>query len=42
VFFSHLDIYLCKSSVQFICPFLHWVIEFLGIKFFELPVYSSY
>jgi hypothetical protein len=29
-FFGHLDFFLWKSSVQFICPFLHWVIDFWG------------
>jgi hypothetical protein len=26
-FFSHLDFFLWKDSVQFICPFLYWVID---------------
>jgi hypothetical protein len=30
VFFCHLDFFLWKSSVQFICLFLHWVTDFLG------------
>jgi hypothetical protein len=30
-FFSHLDFFLLKSSIQFIFPFLQWVIDFLGV-----------
>jgi hypothetical protein len=33
VFFGHLD-FFWKSSVQFICPFLHWVIDFGGSLIF--------
>jgi hypothetical protein len=39
---SHLDFLLWKSFIQFICPFLHWVIDFGEILVFELPVYSDY
>jgi hypothetical protein len=30
-FFGHLFFFLWKSSVQFICSFLHWVIDSLGV-----------
>jgi hypothetical protein len=29
-FLGHLNFFLSKSSFQFICPFLHWVIDILG------------
>jgi hypothetical protein len=31
-----------KRLCQFVCPFLHWVIDFFGSLVFELPVYSGY
>jgi hypothetical protein len=31
VFFTYLDFFLGKSFVQFICSFLHWVIDILGV-----------
>jgi hypothetical protein len=31
VFFSDLNFFLWKSSVQFICPVIHWVIDSLGV-----------
>jgi hypothetical protein len=31
VLLGHLDFFLWKFSVQFFCPFLHWVIDFLGV-----------
>jgi hypothetical protein len=41
--FSHLDFFFWKSSVQFICPFLHWVIEFFKRLVFWAPcLYLSY
>jgi hypothetical protein len=42
VLFSHLYFFLWKSSVQFSCPFLYWVIDFGGNLVFELSVYSGY
>jgi hypothetical protein len=33
VSFVHLDFFLWKSSVQFICPFLCWVIKFWEFSF---------
>jgi hypothetical protein len=31
VFFCHLDFYLCKSSVQFIFSYFHWIFYFGGV-----------
>jgi hypothetical protein len=38
VFFSHLDFFLWKGSIQFICSFLHWIIDFGGVWVFALLV----
>jgi hypothetical protein len=38
VFFGHLDFFLWKSSVQFICPFLHWIIVFWALCIFWLLI----
>jgi hypothetical protein len=32
--FGCLDFFLWKGSVQFICPFLHWIIDVLGSSVF--------
>jgi hypothetical protein len=37
VFFDHLELFLWKSSFQFVCPFLHWVIDFGGSLMFWAP-----
>jgi hypothetical protein len=40
--FGHLYFFLGKMSAQLICPFLHWVIDSLGVESFELSVNSGY
>ena len=30
---SHLDVFFGKVSVRVFCPFLHWIICFLGVEF---------
>ena len=30
---SHLDVFFGKASIHVFCPFLHWIICFLGAEF---------
>jgi hypothetical protein len=41
IFIGHLCLFLWKFCIQFMCSFLHWLIDSLGVKFFEVPVDSG-
>jgi hypothetical protein len=34
--------YPIHVPIQFMCPFLHWVVDSLEVEFFEFPVDSRY
>ena len=39
---SHLDVFFGEVSIPVFCPFLHWIICFLGVEFDKFFLDSGY
>ena len=39
MFVDHLYIFFGKMSIQFFCPFFHWVVHFFAVELYKLFIY---